>query len=430
MNYKQYSLKGRVTLKNVLIITYSFPPLNNIAARRFGEMVKYMEQNRWKPYIVTTNCQGMLDVTLPEKQCMRIGKHPQTFTRIDSIDLSLNSLPNILERTRQIFGKVNFRFRAVDRAILTWGLSVKNETDTIMKKFPCIDLVLATFGPSASLWLGQWFAYKYQVPWIADFRDLAALRKDDRTWLAYIIDRIIERKLLSKCSGFTTVSEHLSDLISGEYGRRCQTIYNGYDRLPKVQTKIADTTYIYYAGRFYNHRMEAVYKLLNALTRFRHVGFKVRSLGPLELENKIIDYASTVKVKDRIEILPPVNPDIVEWESQHAIANVVFEDMDTSNQWSAGTLTGKFLQLLPYAAPIVAIARPDNEMGKILELTKRGALCSTVSQIEAFLIKAKYEQSYFLGNKSAVSEFSKEKQTKLLCSYFDEILKTRTKSAR
>lgn len=407
-----------VTMKHVLIISYSFPPLNNIAARRFGEMVGYMEQFGWRPYIITTESQGILPLNIKRKQCISVGIHPQT----DKL-IQLNELPGILETVRNVFGKINFRFRAIDRTMLTWGKIIKEETDNIINRLPKIDLVIASYGPAASLWLGRHFADKYNVPWIADFRDLAALRRDDRPWLAYKTDRIIERNLLKTCSGITTVSKHLAKILSETYGKPCETIYNGWSKQSSKSSNNLSTpnNYVYYAGQFYMHRMNAVYYLLEALTHNESICLKIRSLGPLILEKKLMDYTSKLGITDRVEILPPASQKTVEEEAEGAIANVVVEDMDTTNQWAAGTLTGKFLQLLPGAVPIMSIARHDNEMGKILELSERGRLCSAIDQIEAFLIEAQNEPERFAGDIDVINEFSKKKQTEKLCSFFDVI---------
>jgi glycosyltransferase involved in cell wall biosynthesis len=409
-------------MRNVLIISYSFPPLNNIAARRFGEMVNYMEQFGWRPYIITTQSKGSLPVNINGEQCIRLGVHPQGDHCVNDVD-SITRLSAMFESIRNITSKVNFRFRAVERTVLTWGNMVKEETDTILDRFPTIDLVMASYGPAASIWLGKWFADQYGVTWIADYRDLAALRRDNRPWLAYYADCIIERRLLRTCSGISTVSKHLANLLSEKYGKPCQAIYNGWNKQTIGLTNISQEKkkYVYYAGQFYSHRMEAVYYLLKALTRIESIYFKVRSLGPSELEQKIIAYASKLGIDDRVEILPPASPNIVEVEAQLGIANLVVEDMDKTNQWAAGTLTGKFLQLLPGNVPIMSIARPDNEMGDILERSGRGRLCSSVDQIAAFIVDAKNEPARFAGNHDVVDEFCKERQTKKLCSFFDAI---------
>ena len=41
-------------MKKVLIVSYFFPPLNIIAAKRYGTMSKYFIKNGYEPYVLTT----------------------------------------------------------------------------------------------------------------------------------------------------------------------------------------------------------------------------------------------------------------------------------------------------------------------------------------------------------------------------------------
>ena len=62
-------------MKKVLIISYHFPPVNNIASRRFGEMVSFMPNFGWEPFVLTTKSKGTLPVLIPEKKIIRIGNN-------------------------------------------------------------------------------------------------------------------------------------------------------------------------------------------------------------------------------------------------------------------------------------------------------------------------------------------------------------------
>lgn len=45
-------------MKKLLIISSHFPPLNTMAAKRYGYMCKYMKKNGYDPYIITTRSRG------------------------------------------------------------------------------------------------------------------------------------------------------------------------------------------------------------------------------------------------------------------------------------------------------------------------------------------------------------------------------------
>jgi hypothetical protein len=332
-----------------------------------------------------------------------------------------------MELLRKFLGKNNFQLRSLDRTIWTWGRSVKKESKYVMANLPEIDLVVSTYGPSASVWLGKWFSKKYKSKWIVDYRDLAALRKDYRSNISFRLDCYIEKKMLRRCLGLISVSQYLSDLLHKRYGKKSEVIYNGFDEKKKLIKNKNKYKYIYYAGKFYNHRMDAVKIFMKSIEKNKAVKVKFRSLGPKYLEDEILSYARELNIKDRIVILPPVDPSVVSIESRNAFVNIVFEDLDNCNNWAAGTLTGKFLRLLAIDVPILSIARSDNEMGSILKITKKGQLCCTRMQIEQFLSDVEEDPKRFSGDSIQIDEFSKINQAKKMCNFFDKIMNSHSR---
>ena len=88
----QNSCRGSSEKKNVLIVSYFFPPFNIIAAMRFGEMVSHMEEFGWRCWVVTTNSSGPLPVTISEKQVLRIGEQPRSSSYVKT-DTNFTRLP-------------------------------------------------------------------------------------------------------------------------------------------------------------------------------------------------------------------------------------------------------------------------------------------------------------------------------------------------
>lgn len=70
-------------MKKILIVSYYFPPLNLIAAKRYGTMCKYFEEYGFEPYIITTkhdrafiewNVRFDLKLPVSQKQIIQLGK--------------------------------------------------------------------------------------------------------------------------------------------------------------------------------------------------------------------------------------------------------------------------------------------------------------------------------------------------------------------
>ncbi|MBN2291661.1 MAG: hypothetical protein JXM70_04505, partial [Pirellulales bacterium] len=312
--------------KHVLVVSHSFPPLNNIAARRFGFLVPHLAQHGWTPWVLTTESSGPLPVGIPQRQVIRIGRHPQSTARIDDRAVARRKhMPRPLLVLRSLLARSRMQFRAVDHTCWNWRREVIARSDEVCDRLPKINAVLGTFGPAAALWIARYFARRLDVPWVADYRDLAALRHDGRAWAARYLDRLIEGSLLGDASAITTVGHTLADIINHAYGIPVEVIFNGWD--PKVfsagqidgypETDLPGQ-YLYYAGRFCREQMQAASLILRALVTEPDMQLRVRSLGPPELEDAFSSEARRLGVADRVHVLPPCSPSKVAAEADRA----------------------------------------------------------------------------------------------------------------
>jgi len=404
-------------IKNVLIITYCSPPLNNIAARRFGELAKYMEDFGWRPYILTTNAKGDLAVNIPFDQIIRIGSNMQSSTRIDNIN---RPLPFPFSTLKKCINILKLRVFSIDHTVFTWRKEVKISSGQL-NNLPDMQAIIASFGPASTLWLGKYYAKLMNIPWIADYRDLGALSEVGGNNIVLCLDKMIEKNLLSSASAIISVSSTLACLLGKAYNKSSHVIYNGFDEADYVNNQLKEKNpYIYYAGRFLLHQLASIFLLLEAMKDISNINLKIRSLGPLIIENEIMKKAIELGVEDRLELLQPASQKQLHLEHLNAKINLVVEEIEKKADWSRGTLTGKFLRLLPYKAPVLSIARPDNEMGQILKETNKGILCSSKQEIEEFLKNPNLGTQYIGNNRIAF--YSKKYQAKKLCEVLDVIV--------
>lgn len=412
-------------MKKALIISYSFPPYNDIAAMRYGSMVKYMKECGWQPWVLTTNSEGLLALEIDEQYVIRIGHR----CKINDIKTEISSdgkLPFVFYLIRKFTNKINFRFKMLDRSLLNWYVDVKKH----LKQINNVDIIIASYGPPAALWLGKHFAKTNSIPWIADMRDLGALKPDNRNKFAVWIDQKIEKYLFLTVTGFITVSNGLNDILSQEYKKDVKTIYNGWDNSELKSNgdlKMSENkyfSYIYYAGRFYVHQLNSLKLLLEVLANpvNNNLNLILRSLGPKKIENEIVDIIKKNKIEDRVQILKPCSQEIVENEQMGAIANLVLEDLSSTDIFSKGTLTGKFLQLIIKNPAVLAIARHDSEIGDILISTSKGKLCSTSKDIEYFLKEITNKSNNYMAIKEEVEKYSKKNQAAQLCLFLNDQL--------
>ncbi len=415
--------------KHVLIVSHSFPPLNNIAARRFGFIVPYLARHGWTPWVLTTESSGPLPVGIPQRQVIRIGRHPQSTAKVEAHDAQRHRrMPRPLRVLRTLMARTRMQFRAVDHTCWNWRRQVIARSDEVCYRLPKIDAVLGTFGPAASLWIARHFSRRLDVPWVADYRDLAALRHDGRAWLARYFDRWIEGGLLGDASAVTSTGRTWAEMLARAYAKPFEVIYNGWD--PEVftagETRDQKQTsggepYLLYAGRFYPERMRAAGVVLEALAAEPDLELRVRSLGPSNLEESFAGEARRLGVTDRVRVLPPCSPREVATEAEHAVANLVLDDVVETYESSRGVLTGKFLELVAGERPVLAVTQPDSEMGPILESTHKGRICSTASEVRGFLREVHDGQAAAEANDDEIARYSKASQAAVLAGLLDRI---------
>lgn len=416
--------------KNVLIVSHSFPPLENIAAKRYGFMAKYFPASSWNPWVLTTRSSGLLPVNLPEERIFRLGEHPQKSRLIAKRRAGDHS--SGVGRIRRSVGRA-FSFRVIPTAghLLRWHKMAITEQRAILRKMGRIDLIIGSSPPSMSHWIARRYASDLGVPWIADFRDLGALKADYGNKLSIGVDKCAESYLLRSASAITVVTQHWAKMLHASYRKTTRVVYNGWDMSDYPAPANANTEgspgiagkYVYYAGRLCQHRMNSVYLLLRALRSFPDVRLVIRSLGPAHLVERLLDEAVSMKLKGQVEILPDVEYSVVLRESQGALANAVFEDIDINNSYSRGTLPGKIYETMCTSPPVLAIARRDSEIGDILSDTWKGQLCSTVKEIETFLNLVINSTRANRPDTRRINMFSRKEQAWNLCNLFDKVIR-------
>lgn len=403
-------------MKNVLIISYFFPPINKIAARRYGQMVDFMEENGWKPWVLTKDFEGDLAVPLTDEQVIRIssgsgvpGKGAVKSNKMSFMKKSLRTL--------------GFKPLTID-STLKWSSAVKQQFPEIKGRLPEIDMVLSTFGPACAFELGIFFKNHYSCPAVLDFRDMAAFNEENKNVISIMLDRFIEKKYVKEYDWLVTVSPTLKSILNENYScKKTDVIFNGWFESRKIESSSEiNEKYIYYAGRIYPHRVKGLEFLLKSMKVSQEdIKLKIRSVSVKWVEDEFLKIVDEMGMKDRVEFLEECDSRTAEIESENAYINLIVEDLDTTSYWTKGNMTGKFMQLMPLEPPLLSIARADNDMGPILDETGRGKLCSTVDDIKGYLNDLEENYDKYRINLKKMNKYSKKAQALKLCSIFNDL---------
>ena len=408
-------------MKKILIVSAHFPPLNSMAAKRYGYMCKYMEENGYIPYVLTQKARGGsylnskldLESPIPDERIIRIGTLGMNYP-ID--DPYVNMLCSE-------YKKNNVYSRIVDEQALGWFYKVRNEL--CLDDLPDIDIVLGTFPDIRNLYVAGYLAKELDIPYVAEIRDLISDYNEGSNRNGIWKDRELnlEQSVLNGAAGIITVTQGFTSILHNRYpNKKIGTVYNGWDSKDFAVTKNMklDSDYLYYAGSLYEHRLKSLMLLIDVIYEYGlKIKIKIRSVGPEILEAKLKSYINNKGLEGNIEVLPSVSEKIVKIEQTNARINLVISSIDAADIALMSTIPGKVFELIKMDAPVLTIADKKCEISAVLEETHKGKVLCDKEDIKDFLISG-YKS--YVGYGKNVDSFSRRKQTKVLCQFLDEIL--------
>jgi glycosyltransferase involved in cell wall biosynthesis len=224
----------------ILILTYYFPPFNNIAALRMSKMAKYLMKSGHEVYVV---CAGNND-SIPLLE-LEIPRENVLYTK----DLSLNRFA-VLHNQRKSAGhssvsySQNSESKGLKSAIVSlvkaliyfpdafWGwipFALLKATQVIKQQQP--DIIYASSGPQSVLIVARVLAKRFKIPWIAELRDLWVDNHNYPfpSWRKPI-DRILESLCLKNADRIVTVSRALADKLEKRYQKPVAAVLNGFEK--------------------------------------------------------------------------------------------------------------------------------------------------------------------------------------------------------
>jgi glycosyltransferase involved in cell wall biosynthesis len=91
-----------------------------------------------------------------------------------------------------------------------------------------VDFMISTYPPGACHWTGHWLKKKFNIPWVADFRDPWGLPEE---WniRASRLSRFIEKAVTRRADLLMAVSSPLQEELLKRYAAPVVTVENGFD---------------------------------------------------------------------------------------------------------------------------------------------------------------------------------------------------------
>jgi glycosyltransferase involved in cell wall biosynthesis len=382
----------------ILLVSYAFPPYNDIGHVRVGKTAKYLERFGHDVRVLTAMNQpydASLPVEIPEEHVVRT--HWWNVNR--PAEVAFGGRGKVVERGLESRGRLRplvQALRAIYRVIYKGWISFPDDqigwlpfairAGSRLIEVWRPDVIYASAVPYTSLIVAHLLGKRYNLPWVAELRDLwVDFHRYHIGPVRKRIEHLIEKRVLSSSIGLVTVSKPLAELLREKYAKPTAVILNGYDPddyLPRTapQSNNGRLRLVYTGmvieGKYDLRMLFEALALLEADAKDIRVEFYGRYLGHVgELSaqcgvDHLISINGQIRFRDSLRA------------QQEADALVLFLWTDPrERKVERGVYTGKLFEYVGAGRPILAIGRMRTVASDLIVERGLGIVCETPTQV-------------------------------------------------
>jgi hypothetical protein len=379
-------------MKEVLIITYYWPPAGGPGVQRWLKFVKYLRDFGWEPVVLTV-ADGVFPATdeslfaeIPEGLAVyrtRSGGPLRLYSKLKGqkggqVPVALISA----EKKRSWFEQLALWIRSngyIPDARKGWYRYALRGIAAVMQDHKPV-LVVTTGPPHSTHLIGKTVAHKYGLPWLADFRDPWTTVYYNylmpRTNRTKRVDRQLESQVLQSADCVVTVSDAMKEEFLDRAGR-VEVIRNGFDEddMPAAAliTGPEERFVLLHTGNIApNQHVPALWDALSDLAD-RDVGFRrdlqIRLVG--NVDGNVLRYIDKVGLADCLDLSGYVPHLEATTLMQSASLLLLLIPEAPGNR---AIVTGKIFEYLLAGVPVLGIGPLNGDADAILKETDRGKM--------------------------------------------------------
>ena len=369
-------------MKHILIFSYWFPPANVIGASRPAEVARYFAAQGWKVTVVCGASKASSLDYLPD--LTGISVYPvedTTITRLGSFAPNRGTVSRYFGAALRLIAIPDIYRSVISRMVAKARKVCEGQNRP--------DVIFSTALPFSSHIGARVLAREFGSIFVADNRDVWALSPYRRILPAYRpFEQAYERRILKSAHLVTAISQGMIDYFSASYpeiNERMLVVRNGVDirkpivSKPKGRTSLghAKGLELVYTGILYGTRRN-ISALLEATgsidhpVRFNFFGAESWRLAELSKLYPLAGIADCGRVtrEKALEV------------QRSADALVISVGTDKMESFF---LPGKFFEYVGSGRPIIAVADPESELGKLISKYGLGIASLNSKEISHFL---------------------------------------------
>lgn len=443
--------------RNVLIFAHECAPFNRnestIGAQRPAQFAKWLPQFGWRAIVLCCDV-AMRGRGWTARDAASVSAILRDADATSSVIIPTPSLPwdGALDRAWRFASSRGARAKAIVRKPLTlakfftgdfsqsWQPCAR-EAAALVANAVNIDACIGEHSPDAGIHLARWFAERYQVPWIADFRDPMLFGFGQR------VRPVLEpfaRRMLSTATHVVNVTPRFVQLDEELFRRPTSLITNGFDpdqfaepEPPRSRNELR----IVYTGSVWLPSslrifLEGLAELRRRVgsNRFHHIRLVYRG-GSAGL---VAEFAKDVGVADVLDCAGHVpHAEAVSLvRSAHLLLVLSTSRRANSDPyWSNGVYPGKTFEYIGSRRPILCVPGDAGSLDELLRNTEAGRSLGTPEGIAADLdvSLAEWEGTGDVpscDNNALIAPYSRRAGAQVLAAILDQITSASRVSAR
>jgi len=434
--------------KNILILSYFFPPCNLTASNRPLGWAKYLNQFGYRPTIITRNWNTNIEdpVDLHKASGIELEYH-----KFDSYDLILVPFkPTFRDRlytkenanTLEIFLR---KFLTINELLLQNFFWFATPHKSIYEN-ACVELskdkyqgLIVTGNPFIFFKFGHYLSKKFKIKWFADYRDDWSTADPINKWynnlpiiniIGNVIEKRSEKKWLSNAAAFFSISENYVNKIGKFIRKPGNVVYNGFikDDFSEFNDEFkSDEFTVCFSGTLIGIQpieifIDAYKKLIRNYEnkiklKIVFIGTKFQSEQGKRLKKLLLGFEDNVEITKRISHKKAIE--------MQAKANLLLLVSFTGINDAPGS---KIFDYLGLQKPILLCPSDNGIMEKIATSTNQAIICNTSDEV--YLTLNEMIEKFILNkspitrqlNLSALNFYTRQNQTKIMADTLNKYI--------
>ena len=423
-------------MPRVLIITYYWPPSGGSGVQRWLKMSKYLPENGWQPVIYTAEDaeypvedQSLMNDVAPEAEVIRRPiVEPYTFYK-KFLGIKKGEKVKagfINEGTKKTGWKENISIWLrgnffIPDARCWWIKPSVKYLAKYLTEHP-VDAMISTGPPHSMHLIANALHKKFNIPWIADFRDpwteIFYFDKLKLTECSVKKHKKLENQVITEADKVVAVSWHEADDMEQLGAKNVEVITNGYDEECVVEnTQEVDTKSftVSYTGVLLPNESFVIWDAFKELCEENPdfgKALKINLIGHIDASVK--KYISEIGLSNKVTNVEYMqHSQVLEYQRKSDLLLLLIPRAKKAEC----ILTGKLFEYLASSRPILAVGPANGDAAKVLAETKCGQTAdyddkSKMKEIILEYFEKHIEKQSITIDKDEVAKYSRRNLTK------------------